>query len=90
MRSIDPRIQFHPPLEGEAKAAFGGRQFLTPKRSVGYARMIMSDRGGVTLSSTAHPTPSRIPLRVMLADPPPPGEGGTFAAATVQPELLIT
>ena len=72
MKSVSPRIRFHPPLEGEDRS-----------------RMTMSDRGGVILSVTVHPTPSRIPLRAMLADPPSPGEDGTPALATVQPDPIV-
>ena len=40
-------------------------------------------------SITVHPTTSRIPLRAMLADPPPPGEDGTPDLATVQPDPIV-
>jgi hypothetical protein len=32
---------------------------------------------------------SRIPLPAMLADPPSPGEDGTPALATVQPDPIV-
>src|ERR1700722_6046843 len=71
----------YPPLEGEG--ALGDAQHRPVRAGWGDS---LSPRTAPKLRGR-HPTPSRIPLRFMRADPPPPGEGkrSTYTDAVVPP-----
>src|SRR5436190_23845021 len=72
-----------------------GERFTLPWRGEG-RRSCNERRGGVTVSPRPtvpewrdHPTPSRISLRSIRADPPPPGEGKRSVAALQPADMLL-